>query len=83
MKRCAQWDCSLHDAVSSVNTNGASLMFRQPVTWQPNNSVQVNKVRSFATSDDILCARVTPDGRLLALALLNSTVQASGRHVRL
>ncbi len=28
-------------------------------------------------ADDVLCARITPDGRLLALALLDSTIQAS------
>ena len=33
-------------------------------------------VRTLKMADDVLCARITPDGRLLALALLDSTIQA-------
>jgi U3 small nucleolar RNA-associated protein 12 len=33
-------------------------------------------VRTLKMADDILCARVSPDGRLLALSLLDSTIQA-------
>ena len=33
-------------------------------------------MRTLKMADDVLCARISPDGRLLALALLDSTIQA-------
>jgi len=32
-------------------------------------------VRTLKMADDVLCARISPDGRLLAVSLLDSTIQ--------
>ena len=41
----------------------------------PPRRLGVRHVRTLKMADDVLCARITPDGRLLALALLDSTIQ--------
>ena len=42
---------------------------------QPKRTLGLRHTRTCKMSDDVLAVRVTPDGRLLALALLDSTVQ--------
>ena len=46
-----------------------------PSTWHPASiSVEFEGVAQ-ARVEDVLCVRVTPDGRLLAVALLDATVK--------
>lgn len=40
-----------------------------------SSSVSARHVRSLRLADDALCAKVSPDGRYLAVALLDSTIQ--------
>ena len=42
---------------------------------QPRRILGLRHTRTCRMSDDVLAVRITPDGRLLALALLDSTVQ--------
>ena len=44
-------------------------------TSNPLPSVSARHVRSLRLADDALCAKVSPDGRYLAVALLDSTIQ--------
>lgn len=36
-------------------------------------------VRTLKMADDVLCTRISPDGRLLAVSLLDSTIQVRCR----
>lgn len=36
-------------------------------------------VRTLKMADDVLCARISPDGRLIAVSLLDSTIQVIAR----
>lgn len=42
---------------------------------QPKRLLSLRQTRTCKLSDDVLAVKITPDGRLLALALLDSTVQ--------
>lgn len=42
---------------------------------QTRRMLGLRQTRSVKMSDDVLAVKITPDGRLLALALLDSTVQ--------
>ncbi len=41
--------------------------------------LRISHTRTLRMADDVLCVRVSPDGKLLAVALLDSTVKVSGR----